>query len=384
MAESGEISIALTPVQLFAILNGKSISQAELASNSWHEMPGPPRGNDFLRFTQPFPSEDTTAEIRRYLAENTASGSSSVATTAYPTTAYSSRQDAWTHQSHYSQPNAPDCWIPPAPQSLNSSTVNRAVAVLEIVGGGAETVGGVLLLLTPEPTLLTKALGGVMTVHGADFTQAAIRQLFSGKRVEDFTEQGATWAARQAGASPQNARRIGVVLDVSVGLSQTIAGFARFVTVRAILNGRIILSEEAVAGKWGRVSLDVEEADKTIGKEGGHTLKKHVDPTPTDIEGRAARSHLPDAVISRFASKQIAEDSINYLIKVRRAEIRLWAANPGVKVTQEFELGFNSPLGEGFAKATGKWETLSKLRVVFQIAQKGPKTIFILTALPIR
>lgn len=380
MAESGEISIALTPVQLFAILNGKSISQAELASNSWHEMPRPPRSSDPLRSIQPFYSDDTTVQIRQYLAGNAAPGSPSVPTTAYPTAAYPSRQSAWTHQSHYSQPNAPDCWIPSTPQSLDSSAVNRAVAVLEIVGGGAETVGGVLLLLTPEPTLLTKALGGVLTVHGADFTQAAIRQLFSGQRVEDFTEQGATWAARHAGASPQNARRIGVVLDVTVGLGDTIAGATKVVAIRM---GRIILSEEAVAGKMGRVSLDVEEADKSIGKEGGHTLKKHVNPTQAEIEERAGRSHLSDAVISRFTSKQVAEDSINYLIRVRRTEIRFWAANPGIKVTQEFELALNSPIGAGFIKATGKWESFTKLKVVFQVAQKGPKTIFILTALPI-
>jgi hypothetical protein len=381
MAESGEISIALTPVQLFAILNGKSISQAELASNSWHEMPGPPRGNDLMRFMEPFPPEDTTAQIRQYLAGNATPGSSILGPSPVPTTAYSSRQDAWTHQSHYSQPNAPDCWIPPAPQSLDSSTVNRAVAVLEIVGGGAETVGGVLLLLTPEPTLLTKALGGVMTVHGADFTQAAIRQLFSGKPVEDFTQQGATWAASNVGASPQNAQRIGVVLDVTVGLGDVIAGATRVVAIRM---GRIILSEEAVAGKMGRVSLDVEEADETIGKEGGHTLRKHVTPPRPKIEERAGKSHLADAVISRFTSKQIAEDSINYLIRVRRAEIQAWAANPGVKVTQEFELEFSSPIGAGFIKATGKWEDFTKLKVVFQVAQRGPKKIFIVTALPIR
>src|ERR1700761_5754008 len=131
MAESGEISFALTPVQLFAILNGKSISEAELASNSWHEMPGPPRGSDLRRFMQPLSTEEMTADIRQYLAGN--SGFSSVPARAYSDTAPSSRQNAWSHQSHYSQPNPPGCWIPPAPRSLDSSTVNRLVAGLEIV-----------------------------------------------------------------------------------------------------------------------------------------------------------------------------------------------------------------------------------------------------------
>jgi hypothetical protein len=379
MAESGEISIALTPVQLFAILNGKSISQAELASNSWHEMPGPPRGSDFLRFTQPFPTEDTTAQIRQYLAGNAAPGFSSVPTTAYSSTSYSSRQDAWTHQSHYSQPNAPGCWIPPAPRSISSSTVNRAVAVLEIVGGGAETVGGVLLLLTPEPTMLTKALGSVMTVHGADFTAAAIRQLFSGKPVEDFTQQGAKWAASHVGASPQNAQRIGVVLDVTVGLGDVIAGATRVVAIRM---GRIILSEEAVAGKMGRVSLDVEEGNKAIGKEGGHTLEKHVGKSDDFLIDRARATQDVDTVSSRFVSKEVAENAINDAIKVHRSAIQQWAVNPA-RPTQEFEMECGKVIGDGFFNTTGKFAEMTKVRVVFKIARKAGKTIYIVSAYPI-
>jgi hypothetical protein len=379
MAESGEISIALTPVQLFAILNGKSISQAELASNSWHEMPGPPRGADLQRFMQPLSTAEMTADIRQYLAGSAGSGSSSVRATAYSDTAPASRQSAWSQQSHYSQPNPPGCWIPPAARSLPPSTVNRLVAGLEIVGGGLETAGGVLLLLTPEPTMLTKALGGVMTVHGADFTQAAIRQLFSGKRVEDFTEQGATWAARHAGASPKTARRIGVVLDVTVGLGDTIVGATRLVAIRM---GRIILSEEAVAGKMGRISLDVEEADKAIGKEGGHTLKKHVNMSDQELENRAIATKDVDAVSSKFFSKAIAEDAINDALKLHKYGIQRWAANPATR-TQEFEMECGKAIGKGFVNATGKFETFTKVRVVFKIGRQPGKTIFIVSSYPI-
>ena len=377
MAESGEISFALTPVQLFAILNGKSISEAELASNSWHEMPGPPRGSDLRRFMQPLSTEEMTADIRQYLAGN--SGFSSVPARAYSDTAPSSRQNAWSHQSHYSQPNPPGCWIPPAPRSLDSSTVNRLVAGLEIVGGGLETVGGVLLLLTPEPTMLTKALGGVMTVHGADFTQAAIRQLFSGKRVEDFTEQGSTWAARHAGASPKTARRIGVVLDVTVGLGDTIVGASRVIAIRM---GRIILSEEAVAGKMGRISLDVEEANKAIGKEGGHTLDRHVGKSDNYIEGRAMASQDATKVFSRFANKQVAEDAINDCIRSNRKAMQRWAANPP-GAPKEFELEIGSPIGDGFFNSDGTYKALTKVRVVLKFSKTGPKSFYIGTAYPI-
>jgi hypothetical protein len=233
MADSGEISIALTPIQLYAILNGKSISQGEIASNSWHEMPGPPRGSDLMRFTQPLSANDMASDIRRYLGQ-TNGGSTAQPSPAPGPTPYQTRNDAWTHQSHYSQPNPADCWIPPAVRSISPTDWNRAGAVLQIIGAGVEITGGVLLILTPEPTMLTKAGGAVLTAHGTDFMQAAIRQLFSGKPVADMTQQGATWAARQAGASEKNAHRIGVVLDVGVSFVDIGVGVAtRVVAIRA-------------------------------------------------------------------------------------------------------------------------------------------------------
>jgi hypothetical protein len=374
MADSGEISIALTPIQLYAILNGKSISQGELASNSWHEMPGPPRANDLTPFMQPMSAGDI-ADIRRYLGQTNGGPSAPSSPTPYQT-----RNDAWTHQSHYSQPNAPDCWIPPAPRGSNSSsTLNRAGAVLEIIGAGAEMTAGVLLILTPEPTMLTKVGGTVLTVHGTDFMQAAVRQLFSGKPVADMTQQGATWAARQAGASGKTAHRIGVVLDVAVGLGDIGAGFVKVVSIRA---GRIILSEEAVAGKVGRISLDVEEADKLTGKEGGHTLEKHVKPTRDQIEGRARRSHLPDAVISRFYSKEIAEEALNEAVRIQRSAIQRWAADTSKQVPEGFEVSLGKDVGEGFFKTSGQFKPLRKVNVVFAKAKKGGKTIFVLTFHP--
>lgn len=361
MADSGEISIALTPVQLYAILNGKSISQAELASNSWHEMPAPSRGGDIARFMQPLPLGDTTA---------------------YPSYASGdlSRRSDWNQQSHYSQPNPPGCWIPPAPRSsLNSSTLNRAVAVLEIIGGGLETTGGVLLILTPEPTMLTKVGGSMLTVHGADFTQAAIRQLFSGRRVEDFTEQGAAWAARRAGMSDGNAHRVGVILDVTVGIADTINGLTKVVAIRM---GRIILSEEAVAGKMGRVSLDVEEADKTIGKEGGHTIDRHVGKSDDYLENRAISSQDATKVFSRFASKQFAEDAINDCIRMNRKAMQNWAAKPN-GIPMEFDLEMGRPIGDGFFNSDGTYKALTKVRVVLKFAKRGPKSFYIITAYPI-
>jgi hypothetical protein len=353
IADDNGISFALTPVQLYAMLNGKSISQGELASNTWHEMPSPPlRYEDMQPFLGSFPGIS------------------------------SPRSSAWAaQQTHFAYPNIPGDWTPSPTKPRDERTTNRTVAVLQLIGGGLEVAGGVVLLLVPEPTTLTKFAGGALTVHGTDTTQAAIRQLFSGRPVQDFTQMGGTWAARQVGASDKTAHRVGVILDVAVPIvvSLGVVGASRIMAIRA---GRIILSEDAVAGKVGRISLDVEEADKAVGKEGGHTLERHVNTTDADIEARALRSHLPDAVISRFASKQIAEDAINDAIRANRSAIQRWAANPS-SATEAFEFQYHSPIGNGFFKATGQFQQLSKVRVVFKIARYPGKLLYIGTAYPV-
>ncbi|MGI4830343.1 MAG: RNase A-like domain-containing protein [Janthinobacterium lividum] len=354
MDDDDELSIALTPIELFAILNGKSISPGELASNSWHEMPGPPRRMDISRFLQPMPAGDSTAQMRAYLARN---GGSSESATA-PIYAPAGRQNAYSHQSHYSQPNAPECWIPPAAHQISRSTFNRAGAVLEIVGAGMEMTAGVLLILTPEPTMVTKVGGTILTVHSADLMQAAVRQLFSGTSVQDMTQRGTTWVTHEAGASDKTAHRIGVVMDVAVSFTDIGVGLVKLASIRnlrAINAGRIILSEESVAGKAGRVSMDEEEAVKSLGKEGGHTLEKHVNPDRTALEARAARSGKVDAVITRFYSKQLAEDFMNEAIRVNRRAIQRWAKSATSTPVEAFRVRFTEDVGESFHKATGKW-----------------------------
>jgi hypothetical protein len=355
VAEDSGVSIALTPVQLYAILNGKSISQGELASNTWHEMPLP-----------------TDLSLVRYLR-------------TLPETP--TRQAAWAGQSHYSQPRAPDCWVPPPIQRSSPpdpATVNRTTAVLDVIGGGFEIAGGALLLLAPDPTLLTKVGGSALALHGADVTQAAIRQLFSGKPVEDYTQMGSTWAARQMGASQNTAQRVGVILDVAVPIG--IAGGFAIQRALAIRAGRIILSEEAVAGKAGRISLEEEEANKAIGKEGGHTLGEHVNRDSDYIKDRALNQMTKaDAIATRFFSKELAEDAVNDAVRANRQAIRQWAStSPRPKLpTKEFEYDCNKIIGEGFVKATQQYEKYSKVRVVFKLARTGPKSIFIVTAYPI-
>jgi hypothetical protein len=45
------------------------------------------------------------------------------------------------------------------------------------VGGALELVGAAALILTPEPTTITKIAGGALAIHGADTTSSAIVQI---------------------------------------------------------------------------------------------------------------------------------------------------------------------------------------------------------------
>jgi hypothetical protein len=356
--ESG-VSIVLTPVQLYAWLNGKSMSHGEILSNSWHEMPLP-SPTDLARFLAPMPRSSYGAV----------------------TSAASARQNAWQGQSHISQQIPPGCWTPPPVSRPDPVAENRVSAGIQLVFGAAQGVGGALLLLAPEPTMVTKVGGSILIAHAADTMQAAVRQLFSGRPINDLTTTGAAWAARRAGASEKSAQRIGVVMDVAVPFAAGgfIQGAERIVAIRA---GRIaITSEEAVAGKAGRISLDLEEEDKVLGREGGHTIERHLNKTDAELRSRALRSQDPHAVISRFASKDIAEDAINKAVRVHRGAIQRWAANPS-GITQEFELEIGSVIGDGFAKGTNGIVSLSRLRVVFKMSKNGGRLLYIVTAYPV-
>ena len=343
VAEDSGVSIALTPVQLYAVLNGKDISQGELASNTWHEMPLPP---------------DYAAQ--RFIEA-----------LRVPVTRPDPRQDAWSRQTHYSQPHPPDCWVPPPVLRADPESQNRGMAVLQIIGGGLEMAGGALLLLAPEPTMLTKVGGSVLTVHGLDVAQAAIRQLFSGKAVEDYTQMGASWAVRQMGASDDTAQRVGVILDVAVPFVVSAGLVAE--RVLAIRAGRIILPEEAAAGKAGRVALQDEEA------AGGHTIQKHVNRTDQQLADRLiSEPYIPAS--SCWTSVRVAEDVVTDTIRSNKAAIEAWAKSAQIRLELKY-LG-SSPIGRGIVRATGKMQPMTNAIVRLRKVQMAGRAYFIVTSYP--
>jgi hypothetical protein len=56
----------------------------------------------------------------------------------------------------------------------SSSMANRFWGAATLVGGAIEMVGAAALILTPEPTMVTKIAGGALAVHGADTTSTGL------------------------------------------------------------------------------------------------------------------------------------------------------------------------------------------------------------------
>jgi hypothetical protein len=50
----------------------------------------------------------------------------------------------------------------------SSSLSNRCWGAASLVGGALELVGSAALILTPEPTTITKIAGGALAIHGLD------------------------------------------------------------------------------------------------------------------------------------------------------------------------------------------------------------------------
>jgi hypothetical protein len=112
---------------------------------------------------------------------------------------------------------------PTAPTLPQDCGVTRALAAIQLVGGGLEVIVAGGALLAPEPTGATKVIGTVVMLHGVDTLQASVRTLLSCDRTATVTQVGATSVARFAGASPQAAQTIGIVTDVGIGVGGSFA-----------------------------------------------------------------------------------------------------------------------------------------------------------------
>lgn len=231
--------------------------------------------------------------------------------------------------------------------------------IIEAVGAGA-------LLLTPEPTMLTKAGGMALGASALDQIQAGARQLWTGRRAETVTYEATRRAASGLGATPEMAANVGRTFDIAVPVALSAGlGAARIMAIRS---GRITLIEhEAIAGS----------------RVGGHTILEHVGKTDAELLQRLSRpARRPPAMVSTFASLEVAERAVSQVLRGNQAAIRAWAktASPGAR--QAFGTGFPGA-GRGIARGTTQAIPLNSVRVVLKKEAFNGKLYYVLTAFPV-
>ena len=246
-------------------------------------------------------------------------------------------------------------------ESIEASATlsNRLWGVVTLAGGAIELVGAAALLLTPEPTMVTKVAGGVLGVHGADTASSGIMQIVSGRTRTTLTSEAARAAAETLGATPETAATVGMAIDIAVPLIAGFAGAARVVAIRR-----------------GAISLASEEA------AGGHTIARHVERTEAELRARlAAQKAVPAA--STFRNLSEAERFVAKALQVNKAAIKEWAK--AAKAGQVKAISYNagrSVVGQGVVRSTGLLHDMRNVVVVIRKVQDQNRIYFVLTAYP--
>ncbi|OAQ74288.1 SpvB domain-containing protein [Pochonia chlamydosporia 170] len=203
---------------------------------------------------------------------------------------------------------------------------NRAVGVATVVGGALEIAAGAAGLAAP--TGVTQVLGAVAVVHGADTVWAGLKQAYTGEEQKTFTEQGATKLAEAAGASKETAAKIGMGVDMAVGIIPDAVG-------SLAKNGPKLLSKAGSALE--KTGSALKSAGKALG-EGGSALKK------VAIEAAHELGRTGAAVLEK------GKGAVDEIVKVVK--------NPGMVVTAVGDHGMSMMMtvfdeGKAAVKAVG-------------------------------
>ncbi|RYN16671.1 hypothetical protein AA0112_g12390 [Alternaria arborescens] len=157
------------------------------------------------------------------------------------------------------------------PSGGESDWLNRVTGALTVVGGALEIAVGVVGIAAP--TGVTQVLGVVAVAHGADTTWAGLKQVWTGEQQKTWTEEKATDIAKAAGASDATAEKIGMGVDIGVGIVAEVGIAVAKVGVKATLGAIRNHADDAIqAVKTGvamvgdAASSGVQAAKKKVGK----------------------------------------------------------------------------------------------------------------------
>ena len=243
---------------------------------------------------------------------------------------------------------------------------NRLIGGLRLLGCGLEVAGGGALLLAPEPTMITKAAGGTLILHGADQCVTGGRQVWTGRDERSFTERGASAAARGLGAGRRTAETVGTVVDVMVPVGAAlVVGAARAASIRA-----------------GRISLARHEA-QAGSRLGGHTIARHVGQTEAQMRARLATLRAGTPAVSSFDDLATAERVISRGLRAQRGAIQSWASSARPNATFRVTVSSNRAIGSGVVRATDAHVRMSKVRIILKLQQHDGMPYYVLKAFPI-
>lgn len=245
---------------------------------------------------------------------------------------------------------------------------NRLIGGLRLLGCAGEfTVAGALLL-TPEPTMLTKVGGVGLALHASDQCATGASQIWTGRDTRSLTERTASRLARELGASPEVAGHVGMAVEILVPIGgAALAGAVRTGAIRA-----------------GRISLLRHEAAEGS-RVGGHTIARHVGRTEAQLRARlleTATARRPLAMVSTFDDLATAERAISQALQVHKQRIFAWAQAAG-RDNLVIDLDVGRAVGSGIRRATGQLERLSKIKIVLRKETYNGMPHFILTSYPI-
>jgi hypothetical protein len=151
----------------------------------------------------------------------------------------------------------------------DNHTTGHVVGAIQMVGGVLEIalgVGGVA-----APTGITQVGGVILIAHGADTFLAGFRSMYYGEVSNTYTQQGATWAAKQAHASDDTAKYIGVGADFVAGVGPSI-GIS--ISRRLAIAGAERASERVAVAYLSRGALEM--GHNVVGiRQGGTTAWVH-------------------------------------------------------------------------------------------------------------
>jgi hypothetical protein len=245
-------------------------------------------------------------------------------------------------------------------ESVHQSSCLSSVflGAASVVVGAIELTGAAALLLTPEPTTVTKIAGGALAVHGADTASAGLAQIASCQTRTTLTAQSVNALSLALGADPTTAANVSFVVDVGVPLAAGFAGAARALSVSR-----------------GLLSLQAEEA------AGGHTLARHIGKTEAELRARLLRQpRLRTA--STFHTLADAEYAVSKTLRANKTLIKLWAKVAQVGETESFECAVRHGIGHGVARQTGLLTEMSRVTVVLRKVAAHNRIYFVLTAYP--